>query len=237
MKTLQFSTPKISMRCFVLFLLFYVSIAQLYSQDVNIGDTIRFVERISDRDTLIQNPKLKDKELVIYLSENIADKDSIISILRMANHAYESQLNRYKHEIEIKNFFCCTDTTVFKSNFVEIEINDYPQFLQEYYDLIVTVRKLERNITELEQFVEQTVSEIANSKYSDELKESMKRESFQTKAAPQLREIRELLIEIKNDYNTSLLSPKQKEFYNTDLLQRYRNLSEIMDININNEQE
>lgn len=207
------------MKRIILFAVFCLSVFQLYSQNIAIKDTIKFVERIAARDSLIQNSKSKEKELL--LNETIADLDSIICIL---NTAYKELLVECQNEVKVKDFFCCSDSTVFGSKFIEIDIESYPQYLKDYYRLICDFRELEQELIRIEQKVEEI-----------NIAEEYKRDAIRDKIRQPLENLENHMREIEENTNVTLLSEEQKEFYNDKIFPRYEALFDLISNNINSE--
>lgn len=210
------------MKRIILFAVFCSSVFQVYSQNIAIKDTIKFVERIAARDSLIQNSKSKEKEQL--LNETIADKDSIITVL---NTVYKELLIKNQYEAKVKDFFCCSDSTAFGSKFMEIDIENYPFYLRNYYRLICDFRVLEQELIQIEQKVEEI--------RGYDIAEGYKRDAIRDKIKQPLENIENHMREIEENANIALLSEEQKNFYNDKIFPRYEALSDLISNNINSE--
>lgn len=210
------------MKRIILFVVFCLSVFQVYSQNIAIKDTTKFVERIAARDTLIQNSKSKEKEQL--LNETIADKDSIITVL---NTVYKELLIKNQHEAKVKDFFCCSDSTAFGSKFIEIDIESYPQYLKDYYRLICDFRVLEQELIQIELKVEEIKSY--------DIAEEYKRDAIRDRIKQPLENLENHMREIEGNANVTLLSEEQKKFYNDKIFPRYEALFDLISNNINSE--
>lgn len=212
------------MKRIILLAVFCSSVFQMYSQNIAIEDTIKFVERIAARDSLIHGSRSKEKEQL--LNETIADQDSIIGIL---NTAYEELLVKSQNEAKVKDFFCCSDSTVFGTKFMEIDIENYPSYLKEYYRLICDFRVLEQELIQIEQKVEEIKGY--------DIAEEYKRDAIRDKIKQPLENLENHMREIEENTNVVLLSEGQKDFYRKNIFPRYKALSDLISNNINSETE
>ena len=65
----------------------------------------------------------------------------------------EEQLEKNRKELKIKDFILCSDTTVFGSKFIELEIDKYPNHIREYYQLIYDLRSIDQKLFSIEEIV------------------------------------------------------------------------------------
>lgn len=123
----------------------------------------------------------------------------------------------------------CSDSTVFGSKFIEIDIESYPQYLKDYYRLICDFRELEQELIQ----IEQKVKEIKGY----DIAEEYKRDAIRDRIKQPLENLENHMREIEENTNVTLLSEEQKEFYNDKIFPRYEALFDLISNNINSEAE
>lgn len=125
----------------------YIAIAQ------NSDKITEYQQAIAERDSALSDPKLKNSEQIRLLEEIRLYKDSIIHILN-------AQIETDKKDLAIKEFFCCPDTTVFGSKFIEnLDITGLPIHMRECYQLINDLRSVAHKLISIEAIVKETKSE------------------------------------------------------------------------------
>lgn len=207
--------------------------ALLSVQIVNAQD-IRSIEfylsKINLNDSLLLDTRLKDKERCKYLKENNAYRDSIILVLNnkitdfnQKVEIYEEQLEKNRKELKIKDFILCSDTTVFGSKFIELEIDKYPHHIREYYQLIYDLRGIDHKLSSIEEIV----NEINTNEFTAGLNPKNKSAILQEKTNNQILEIRDQLLKFK-ERDMSYLSEEQIKFFNEYLESKYNNLIDVI---------
>ncbi len=192
--------------------------------------------QIQPIDSLLLNKEFK-KDRDKYLRENesrkntirasqdtiIALQDTIITILNSKVKASEEQLEEYKNELKVKDFILCSDTTVFGSKFIELEIEKYSHHIRERYQLIYDLRSIDQKLTSIE--------EIVNRINTDEgiahLSQKSKCTILQEETNDQILELREQLLKL-NERDMSYLSEEQIKFFNEYLKPKYNNLIDVI---------
>lgn len=189
-----------------------------------------YLSNISVIDSLLLDTRLKDRDRCEYLKENIAYKDTIIfvlqeniAVLNSKVKSYEEQLEKNRNELKIKDFILCSDTTVFGSKFVELEIDKYPNHIREYYQLIYDLRSIDQWLFSIEEIV----NEINTNKLTADLNQKSKCAILQEKTNNQILELREQLLKLK-ERDMSYLSEEQIKFFNEYLKPKYNNLIDVI---------
>lgn len=189
-----------------------------------------YLAKISVIDSLLLDTKLKDRDRCEYLKESIAYKDSIIFVLKDSIVALqcnvkgnEEQLEKNRKELKIKDFIFCSDTTVFGSKFIELEIDKYPNHIREYYQLIYDLRSIDQKLFSIEEIV----NEINTNELTADLNSKSKCAILQEKTNEQILEIREQLLKLK-ERDMSYLSEEQIKFFNEYLKPKYNNLIDVI---------
>lgn len=186
-------------------------------------DTDAYLSKISDIDSLLLDTKLKEKDRCKYLMENNAYKDSIIFVLNDKLKICEEQLEQNKNEMRIKDFILCSDTTVFGSKFIELDIEKYPNRVREYYQLIYDLRKINQELDDIEKIV----NEVNTNEFIAGLNQESKCAILQEKTEEQILKLREQLLKFK-ERDMSYLSEEQKSYYNEYLKTKFNNLVDVI---------
>ena len=196
----------------------------------NFRDTDVYLSKISVIDSLLLDTKLKDRDRCEYLKESIAYKDTIIFVLRDSIvelntkvKGHEELLEKNRNELKIKDFILCSDTTVFGSKFVELEIDKYPNHIREYYQLIYDLRSIDQKLFSIEEII----NEINTNELTADLNPKSKGAILQEKTNNQVLELREQLLKLK-ERDMSYLSEEQIRFFNEYLKPKYNNLIEVI---------
>lgn len=196
----------------------------------NFRDTDVYLSKICVIDSLLLDTRLKDRDRCEYLKENIAYKDTIIfvlqeniAVLNSKVKSYEEQLEKNRNELKIKDFILCSDTTVFGSKFIELEIDKYPNHIREYYQLIYDLRSINQKLFSIEEIV----NEINTNELTADLNPKSKSAILQEKTNNQVLEIREQLLKLK-ERDMSYLSEEQIKFFNEHLKPKYNNLIDVI---------
>lgn len=196
----------------------------------NFRDTDVYLSKIYVIDSLLLDTRLKDRDRCEYLKENIAYKDTIIfvlqeniAVLNSKVKSYEEQLEKNKNELKIKDFILCSDTTVFGSKFIELEIDKYPNHIREYYQLIYDLRSINQKLFSIEEIV----NEINTNELTADLNSKSKCAILQEKTNEQILELREQLLKLK-ERDMSYLSEEQIKFFNEYLKPKYNNLIDVI---------
>lgn len=189
-----------------------------------------YLAKISVIDSLLLDTKLKDRDRCEYLKESIAYKDSIIFVLKDSIVTLqcnvkdnEEQLEKNRKELKIKDFILCSDTTVFGSKFIELEIDKYPNHIREYYQLIYDLRSIDQKLFSIEEIV----NEINTNEFTADLNSKSKCAILQDKTNEQILELREQLLKLK-ERDMSYLSEEQIKFFNEYLKPKYNNLIDVI---------
>lgn len=193
-------------------------------------DTDAYLSKINHIDSLLLDTKLKDRDRCEYLKESIAYKDTITLVLKDSIVAlnsrvkdYEAQLEKNRNELKIKDFILCSDTTVFGSKFIELEIDKYPNHIREYYQLIYDMRSINQKLLSIEEFV----NEINTNELTADLNPKSKSAILQEKTNEQILELREQLLKLK-ERDMGYLSEEQIKFFNEYLKPKYNNLIDVI---------
>ena len=196
----------------------------------NFRDTDVYLSKISGIDSLLLDTKLKDRDRCEYLKESIAYKDTIIFVLRDSIvelntkvKGPEELLEKNRNELKIKDFILCSDTTVFGSKFVELEIDKYPNHIREYYQLIYDLRSIDQKLFSIEEII----NEINTNELTADLNPKSKGAILQEKTNNQVLELREQLLKLK-ERDMSYLSEEQIRFFNEYLKPKYNNLIDVI---------
>jgi len=196
----------------------------------NFRDTDVYLSKISVIDSLLLDTKLKDRDRCEYLKESIAYKDTIIFVLRDSIvelntkvKGHEELLEKNRNELKIKDFILCSDTTVFGSKFVELEIDKYPNHIREYYQLIYDLRSIDQKLFSIEEII----NEINTNELTADLNPKSKGAILQEKTNNQVLELREQLLKLK-ERDMSYLSEEQIRFFNEYLKPKYNNLIDVI---------
>lgn len=216
------------MKRVVLIMLALLSILIVNAQDFR--DTDAYLSKISVIDSLLLDKRLKDRDRCEYLRENIAYKDTIIfvlqeniAVLNSKVKSYEEQIEKNRNELKIKDFILCSDTTVFGSKFIELEIDKYPNHISEYYQLIYDLRSINQKLFSIEEIV----NEINTNELIADLNPKSKSAILQEKTNNQVLEIREQLLKLK-ERDMSYLSAEQVKFFDEYLKPKYNNLIDVI---------
>lgn len=216
------------MKRVVLIMQALLSVLIVNAQDFR--DTDAYLAKISVIDSLLLDTKLKDRDRCEYLKESIAYKDTIIFVLRDSIvdlnskvKGYEEQLEKNRNELKIKDFILCSDTTVFGSKFVELEIDKYPNHIREYYQLIYDLRNIDQKLFSIEEIV----NEVNTNELTADLNQKSKSAILQEKTNNQVLELREQLLKLK-ERDMSYLSEEQIKFFNEYLKPKYNNLIDVI---------
>ena len=175
-----------------------------------------YLSKINHNDSLLLDTKLKDKDRCKYLMENNAYKDSIIFVL-------EEQLEQYKNDMKIKDFILCSDTTVFGSKFIELDIEKYPNRVREYYQLIYDLRNINQKLV----YIEKIVNDVNTNELIADLNQESKCAILQEKTEEQILELREQLLKFK-ERDITYLSEEQKSYYNEYLKIKFNNVVDVI---------
>ena len=196
----------------------------------NFRDTDVYLSKISVIDSLLLDTKLKDRDRCEYLKESIAYKDTIIFVLRDSIvelntkvKGHEELLEKNRNELKIKDYILCSDTTVFGSKFVELEIDKYPNHIREYYQLIYDLRSIDQKLFSIEEII----NEINTNELTADLNPKSKGAILQEKTNNQVLELREQLLKLK-ERDMSYLSEEQIRFFNEYLKPKYNNLIDVI---------
>lgn len=196
----------------------------------NFRDTDVYLSKISVIDSLLLDTKLKYRDRCEYLKESIAYKDTIIFVLRDSIvelntkvKGHEELLEKNRNELKIKDFILCSDTTVFGSKFVELEIDKYPNHIREYYQLIYDLRSIDQKLFSIEEII----NEINTNELTADLNPKSKGAILQEKTNNQVLELREQLLKLK-ERDMSYLSEEQIRFFNEYLKPKYNNLIDVI---------
>lgn len=216
------------MKRIVLIMQALLSVLIVNAQDFR--DTNAYLAKISVIDSLLLDTKLKDRDRCEYLKESIAYKDTIIFVLRDSIvelntkvQGHEELLEKNRNELKIKDFILCSDTTVFGSKFVELEIDKYPNHIREYYQLIYDLRSIDQKLFSIEEII----NEINTNELTADLNPKSKSAILQEKTNNQVLELREQLLKLK-ERDMSYLSEEQIKFFNEYLKPKYNNLIDVI---------
>lgn len=186
----------------------YIAIAQ------NSDKITEYQQAIAERDSALSDTKLSKSEQIRLLEEIRLYKDSIIHILN-------AQIEIDKKDLAIKEFFCCPDTTVFGSKFIEnLDITDFPPHMREYYQLVNDIRSAAHKLISTEGSVNKIKSDhedLTESTIQDILKQRTEKEivslgeEFERLAE---RNIRAYLTETQVNYYNEYLGNKFNELWN-----------------------
>lgn len=189
-----------------------------------------YSSKIKSNDSLLCDTKLKDRDRCAYLMENNAYRDTIIlalndsiAILNSKVKACEEQLEVNKNDLKIKDFILCSDTTVFGSKFIELNIEKYPNHIREHYQLIYDLRSIDQKLSSIEAIV----NEINTNELTADLNQKSKCAILQEKTNNQILELREQLLKLK-ERDMSYLSEEQIKFFNEYLKPKYNNLIDVI---------
>lgn len=104
-------------------------------------DSGSIYRRISERENLIRNnAPLKQIEL---LRLNLADKDTIIEMLKDIIQKKNEIIENKEDEVKIIDFFRIEDTSIFSSESLNLPLSKIPLCLQSHYGLIIDIRRLD----------------------------------------------------------------------------------------------
>ena len=192
-----------------------------------------YSSKINSNDSLLLDIKLKDRDRCVYLMENNAYKDSIILTLKdsiiFLNNKVEA-CEEYKNELKIKDFILCSDTTVFGSKFIELEIEKYPNHIREYYQLIYDLRSIDQKLSSIEEIV----NGINTNVWTADLNPKNKSAILQEKTSDQILVLRDQLLKFK-ERDMYYLSDEQIKFFNEYLKPKYNNLIDVIYNDSNNQ--
>lgn len=198
---------------------------EIYSSKI---DTIN--SQIKPIDSLLLNKKLRGDSRDKYLRENdsckntiIALQDTIITILNSKVKACEERIEENKNELKIKDFILCSDTTIFGSKFIELEIEKYSHHIRERYQLIYDLRSVDQKLTSIEEIV----NRINTDEGTAHLSQKSKRTILQEETNDQILELREQLLKL-NERDMSYLSEEQIKFFNEYLKPKYNKLIDVI---------
>lgn len=204
-----------------------------YISKVNLNDSLlldKYRSEINANDSLLQNKKLGAKDKCKYLKENNDYKDTVIFVLGKNIEALNNrvgacveELENNREELKIKDFILCSDTTVFGSKFIELEIDKYPKHIREYYQLIYDLRSADQKLSSIEKIV----NEINTNKYIADLNPNSKCAILQEQTNSQILELREQLLKFK-ERDMSYLSEEQIKFFNEYLKPKYNNFIDVI---------
>lgn len=224
------------MKRIVLILMALQSVLMVYAQNKQNREV--YSQRIVQNDSLLLDTKLKDKERCVYLVENNNNKDSIIilldskiSDLENKLDVCEQQLINNKQELKVKDFFLCSDTTVFGSRFIELDIAEYPFYMREYYQLVCDLRDVNHKLISIEEFVK----DINTNELTADLPKKSKQTILQEKTKTQILELREQLLKFK-ERDMNYLSEEQTRFFEEYLKPKYNNLIDVIYNESNNQE-
>lgn len=202
------------MKRIVLIMQALLSVLIVNAQDFR--NTTDYQSKIYLNDSLLLDTKLKDKDRCKYLMENNAYKDSIIFVL-------EEQLEQYKNDMKIKDFILCSDTTVFGSKFIELDIEKYPNRVREYYQLIYDLRNINQKLV----YIEKIVNDVNTNELIADLNQENKCAILQEKTEEQILELRKQLLKFK-ERDITYLSEEQKSYYNEYLKIKFNNVVDVI---------
>ncbi|MBQ2906764.1 MAG: hypothetical protein IJE47_03215 [Bacteroidales bacterium] len=202
------------MKRIVLIMQALLSVLIVNAQDFR--NTTDYQSKIYLNDSLLLDTKLKDKDRCKYLMENNAYKDSIIFVL-------EEQLEQYKNDMKIKDFILCSDTTVFGSKFIELDIEKYPNRVREYYQLIYDLRNINQKLV----YIEKIVNDVNTNELIADLNQESKCAILQEKTEEQILELRKQLLKFK-ERDITYLSEEQKSYYNEYLKIKFNNVVDVI---------
>lgn len=188
----------------------YIAIAQ------NSDKITEYQQAIAERDSALSDTKLKNSEQIRLLEEIRLYKDSIIHILN-------AQIETDKKDLAIKEFFCCPDTSVFGSKFIEnLDITGLPTHMREYYQLVNDIRSAAHKLISIETIVEKTKSE------NKDLKEDLIQEIHMGRVGNNIIEIGDEFSRLAERNIRAYLTETQVNYYNEYLGNKFNELWNII---------
>lgn len=219
---------------FLAYSILCVVLSYAYSQDYyeEVNNRIcAYQDSISKNNSILANHKLSDKKTNDILRENNEMKDSIIVLLEQKCLYEEKIIADYDYQLGLVDFYWCTDTTVFGSQYIELDkVDEYPQFLIEFYQLVTDLRNINLILVDIEKVIEDVNEGEATATLTPELKGKIILEKTKEK----LTEAQNLLKNFKEREVQPYLSPAQVSYYQDFLIAKYNSFIDIIDNKSNN---
>lgn len=180
-----------------------------------------YSRRITKNDSLLSHAKLRPKVKCTYLEQNLLNKDSIIIILDSAMSDLKNKLSvsenkwqKAEHELKVKDFLLCRDTSVFGSKFIEIDTSECPCHIREYYLLVRDLRDAKNKLISIGQKVD--VCEQQNQDMDQETKQIILRR----RVGEQVLKLKEFVSDFKMKIkDTKCLSEEQMKSFEDMILE------------------
>lgn len=177
-------------------------------------------------DSILANMKVSNKELAGILRENNRMKDSVIVLLNRKCLNNEKTIADYSYELELIDFYWCTDTTVFGSQYIVLnKVSEYPQYLIEFYQLVTDLRKINLMLVD----VEKVIDDINKGETTATLTPELKGKIILERTEEKLREAMELLVRFEERELHPYLSPEQISYYQDYLKSKYNGILDIIE--------
>lgn len=190
-----------------------------------------YQDSINTNDSILANNKLSEKKAIGILRRTNEMKDSIISILEQKCLYEEEIIADYDYQLGLVDFYWCTDTTVFGSQYIVLnKVSEYPQYLIEFYQLVTDLRKINLILVDIEKVIDDINMGGTTATLTPELKGKIILENTEEK----LREVMELLVRFKERELHPYLSPSQISYYQDYLISKYNGILDIIENKSNN---
>jgi len=175
------------------------------------GEIKRLIELSDSLYKVVENTKKADAKVKI-LCEVINLNDSAYNLLRKEQELLAA--NDYK--TKVFDFFALKDTTVFGSNFVNLEKQDIPFCLERQYQTICTVRELCGVMDTLDRKIHETESD-------EEVSSEVKKMYIAERIGKEAEMVNNLCDRIDN-LGIATLSEEQQKFYKDNLIKRFNEI-------------
>ena len=218
----------------ILFSLLSIVLSYAFAQDcyLELDNRIKaYQDSIYINDSLLANGKLSTKEKIGILQDNNRMKDSISALLHQKCLSNEKTIADYSYELELIDFYWCTDTTIFGSQYIELDrVSEYPQYLIEFYQLVTDLRNVNKILVDVEKVIEKVDKDDITANLSPELRYKLLLE----KTEEQLREAKNLYVKLKEREMQPYLSTDQISYYEDYLRTKYNRILDIIENKTNN---
>lgn len=219
---------------FITFSVLCIVLPYVYAQDYyeELDNRIdAYQDSIYVNDSILANMKVSNKELAGILRENNRMRDSVIVLLNRKCLNNEKTIADYSYELELIDFYWCTDTTVFGSQYIVLnKVSEYPQYLIEFYQLVSDLRKINLMLVDVEKVIDDINKGETTATLTPELKGKIILENTEEK----LREAMELLVRFEERELQPYLSPAQISYYQDYLKSKYNDILDIIENKSNN---
>ena len=190
-----------------------------------------YQDSIYMNDSILANEKLSNKELVYILQENNRMKDSINVLLYQKCLINEKTIADYSYELELIDFYWCTDTTIFGTQYLELDkVSEYPQYLIEFYQIVTDLRKINLILVGIEKIID----DINKGTTTASLTSALKGEIILQNTEGKLREAMGLLVKFKERELHPYLSTEQISYFEDYLISKYNGILDIIENKSNN---